>query len=343
MKPLRLAIVGAGEITRSAHLPAALRSPHIDLVALVDSDRARARELAHAFSCKATVTDRLEEVLGSVEGVVIATPNHTHAGIAEKVLTAGIPVLIEKPLTTDFASAERICLLAEHYQTFIATGYKTQHYRAVRLLKNLLETGYLGKVRGFHYEFGSRGGWSPASGYNLDRQQTGGGVLVVTGTHFLNRMLHWFGAPQILSFQDDSYGGPEANCKAAVRYQTDLGTFQGTILLSKTTQLANTFFLETEGYHCKLAEAETEVVTLRPHDRPDLLLKLGNSGENPPVDYFEVQLEEFARCARTGERPLVDGWEGARCVKLVEDLYANRSQLPEPWAWYSPSRSTVCA
>jgi predicted dehydrogenase len=341
MNPVRLAIVGTGEITRNAHLPAALRSPRVQLTALVDSDPERARALARDFSCDAMATARLEDAFPFVDGVLIATPNHTHAAIASQVLEKGIPVLIEKPLTTDFESARSICELAEAKNTFIATGYKTRHYRSVRLLKDLLDSGFLGAVQSFHYEFGSVGGWSPASGYNLSRSQTGGGVLVVTGTHFLSRMLHWFGIPQVVSFEDDSYGGPEANCKAVVRYRTALGNFEGTIQLSKTMPLANCFVMQTDRYRCELGEAETEVITLIPGDRPDLIMKVGAHREPGGMDFFQTQLEEFAECVQTGKPPLADGWHGAQCVKLVEDLYARRSQLPESWMWYGASESIV--
>jgi predicted dehydrogenase len=154
-------------------------------------------------------------------------------------------------------------------------------------------------------------------------------------------MLYWFGVPQVVKFEDDSHGCPEANCRALVRYRSSLGDFEGTIQLSKTMPLSNRFEMETTRYRCELEEAEAETVTVILQDRPDLSMKVGTRGLARGRDYFQAQLEEFAECVRTGKAPLADGWHGAECVKLVEDLYARRSQLAEPWMWYSAEERTV--
>ena len=64
---------------------------------------------------------------------------------------------------------------------------------------------------------------------------------------------------------------------------------------------------------------------------------------NGQADYFQIQIEEFAECIRTGKPPLVDGLSGARSVKLVELFYARRSPLPEPWIWHAECREGAYA
>jgi predicted dehydrogenase len=343
--PVRIAIVGCGLITANSHLPAALRSRGVELVGLVDTNPSRARALARSFAWNGEIADRLESVLPRVDGVVIATPNQTHAQLAEVALGAGVPVLIEKPLTTDYVSAIRLCELAERRHAFIATGFKTRHHPNVAAMKRLIMDGFFGTIHEFRYEFGSKGGWSPLSGYNLTKEQAGGGVLIVSGTHFLDRMIYWFGAPEIVAFEDDSYGGPEANCMARVRY-AGASAFEGEIQLSKTARLRNQFTMETSLYHCEIPEASTDEIVIAAHARPTLEMRLACAkflGLEPSRDYFQVQIENFAASIRTGKSPLVDGWFGAQSVKLVEDLYARRRQMPEPWMWYAESRSTAHA
>ena len=132
IQPIKLAIVGCGAITASAHLPAALRSPWIDLHALVDVslDNAQALARKHALICR--VCADLSEVIAEVEGVLIATPNHTHLAIAETALRRGVPTLIEKPLATTYDDAVRMCELAEQGGAFISVGYRSRHWPAVR-------------------------------------------------------------------------------------------------------------------------------------------------------------------------------------------------------------------
>jgi hypothetical protein len=97
--PVRIAIVGCGAIGASTHIPAALRSSKVRLTALVDTSQENLDEAARRFAVPAVKTTRLEEAFPLVDGILIATPNHTHYALAAKAIEAKIPVLIEKPLT----------------------------------------------------------------------------------------------------------------------------------------------------------------------------------------------------------------------------------------------------
>ena len=337
---VQIAIVGCGAITRTEHLPAVLRSPKTNLHALVDSNPRVAEELAGSYGLGCKIATDLATVIDEVQGVLIATPNDSHYAIARGALERRKPVLIEKPMTTRYEDAMKLVTLAEDVGSFIVVGYKTRYYPAVQLLKRLLDTGYLGRVNSFRFEAGSVNGWDPVSGYNIDRAKSGGGVLIVKGSHFLDRMLYWFGEPSSISYEDDSYGGIEANCRAQMTFDNTLGTFKGHLFLSKTFALSNILTIDCSDYLVSLHETETDAVSLYPKNNPDLQLKVtnaGNSRQKKEINYFQIQLEEFADKIVNPERPLtVDGGFGARSVKLTERMYELRSQLPEPWVNYVP-------
>lgn len=335
---VKIAIVGCGLITRGIHLPAALRSSKIELVALVDSQIENAKALAEMYALKCTISDNLSKVIDKVDGVLIATPNHTHYPIAKVALEHGVPVLIEKPITTTYQDAIKLCELARNNNAFISVGYKTRYFPSVKLFKRLLDKAYFGKINNFHYEYGSRGGWAPVSGYNLDRKKSGGGVLVVSGTHFLDRMLYWFGEPKEIIFSDDSYGGVEANCKAEMIFENDPGQFTGTFFMSKTIKLANKFTFDSERYIGEIGESESEKITLFPKYDPGIKMELFPDTVNQhqkSTNYFQIQIEEFAGNIIQRGDIAVDGWFAARSMKLIEEMYNNRLQLEEPWRIYS--------
>src|SRR5678816_3067751 len=75
---VRLAFVGCGAITRMEHLPAALRSPLVEVAALVDDRVENAVALARMYGLNARTARNLSDVLDDVHGVVLATPNDTH-------------------------------------------------------------------------------------------------------------------------------------------------------------------------------------------------------------------------------------------------------------------------
>jgi predicted dehydrogenase len=326
----RLAIVGAGRITATGHLPAALASRQIELVALVDPVLERARRLVWEYGIRARAATRLCDVLDAVDGVLIATPNHTHSELARESLQARVPVLIEKPLAVSVADGEGIVRAAEAHQTIAAVGYSQRFVDSVHLMRRLLETRYFGGIRSFAYQCGTVGGWAPLSGYNLDRQATGGGVLIVTGTHFLDRMLYWFGYPDDFEYQDDSCGGPEANAYAVFRYTHDGSSFEGTVRFSKTVPLQEGFVMESEqgivlhGDGIRLRRRGEPALEHRIQERSPTF---GSTGKS----IFQLQLEDFAEAVQHRRDPMCPARDALQSVRLIDALYARRTAMKTDW------------
>jgi predicted dehydrogenase len=323
--------VGCGAITRLEQLPAALRSPRVEVCALVDARVENAAALARMYGLDVRVTGNLSEVLDDAQGFVLATPNDTHYPIARQILERGKPVLIEKPITTRYDHALELCELAESRGTFISVGYRFRFFPSARLLKKLLEENYFGRVLSFHCEMGSAGGWAPVSGYNMDRTRSGGGVLVINGTHFLDLAMFWFGEPVSHVYADDNYGNVEANCKGVWSYDNPRGRFDGTFFFSKTIKLTNRFLIETERGRVEWSAADAERIRVFDPRRPDVRFELSPARSSGAVDSFRDQIEEF--CANAVRRGTVtgDGRNGAASIRLIEEMYRNATRLEESW------------
>jgi predicted dehydrogenase len=333
MNRFRLGIIGTGKITESAHLPAALASPEIELVALIDPAKARAGRLAREYGLSPKIAASVEEVADAVDGVVIATPNHTHEPLAVQCINSGIAVLVEKPLAISVEEGERIAEAAKQKGVVAAVGYSTRFRDNTRLVKEVIENQTFGPVRSFAYQFGTVGGWGTYSSYIMDRSSAGGGVLVITGAHFLDRALYFFGTPDWTEFADDSCGGPEAN--ACVRFFYDnTENLKGHAFFSKTTALAPGLVLETERGYVTLPETDTGSVTFRPHDDQTLEMTLQCRSESPyapDADVFQRQLEDFVNSCRTGSDPMVTAEAGVESLKLIRQLYSVRKPMPDNW------------
>lgn len=334
VSPVKLAIVGCGAITRLAHLPYALRSRLVDVAALVDLVPDNAEELRREYGLSCRVARSVADVLDEVDGVLIATPNHTHTAIAEAVLTRGKPVLIEKPLTVTHVDAVRLCELADRHKTFISVGFRSRQWAGVRLLKRLLDDGALGRLLGYDYEVGNTGGWIAVSGYSVRGDQAGGGTLI--DAHVLDKLLYWFGEPQGFRYADDAKGGVEANCKATLSYASAGGAFEGSFFLSKTTELRNRIIVRGDQFTCRLDEREGAFPVLSAADRPGYAFEVHSAPPfgDPKKNSFVGQLDEFALAIRRGTPVTVDGRFAALSVKWTEALYRNRTALDEPWLLY---------
>src|SRR5688572_19422547 len=102
-----IAVIGAGLIGRT-HIDRALKQADIDLVGIADpSEQGRAVAEAVQVPWFPDFDQMLERV--KPRGVVIATPNATHACIAVRCLERGSAVLIEKPVADTLEDAQCIC------------------------------------------------------------------------------------------------------------------------------------------------------------------------------------------------------------------------------------------
>jgi predicted dehydrogenase len=120
MAPLRLAVVGAGQFGRN-HCRVIQESQRARLAYVVDTDRTRAAEAAAAYGAQA-LSD-VHELVGRVDAAVVSTPTITHEAVASVLLEAGIDVLIEKPITSDLASAARLVAVAARRGRILQVGH----------------------------------------------------------------------------------------------------------------------------------------------------------------------------------------------------------------------------
>lgn len=151
---LRVAVVGAGRmgadhVDRLAH-----RTQRARVTAVVDIDAARAAQVASAVPGAESFSD-LDELLGAgvADAVILATPGFLHEEALLELLRAGVPVLCEKPLTPDPASALRV-VEAEVAagRKLIQVGFMRRFDAGYRQLKQVIDSGELGQLLMLHHQ-----------------------------------------------------------------------------------------------------------------------------------------------------------------------------------------------
>lgn len=326
----RLAIVGTGQVASTRHLPAALSVDGVEVAALVDTIADRARRCAAQAGIRPRICTKVEDLVGHVDGAVIATPNDTHRALATTLLAAGVPVLIEKPIATTVADGEAILAAARDTRTIVAVGFCLRFDDSVELMRDLIAANYFGAIHRFALQWGNTAAYTPLSAYSLNREAAGGGVLVVNGIHYLDRLINWFGEPDDVAYRDDAHGGPEATAEATFVYRRQGADLNGIARFTKTMNLPSGFVMETERGTVVLRDAEGAPVMLHPRDTPDLDVSLRRSGPPRAIvrqDLFRLQIADFVAACREGRPPKVSGEEGLKSTKLIEALYARRQPL----------------
>lgn len=106
-RSLRVGVIGAGGMG-SFHVATLNALAGVDVAVIADPVVTNAERAAMA--CGAEVSDSPLIVASdpSLDGVVIASPDHTHAELALAAMNAGTRVLCEKPLATSIADAQAI-------------------------------------------------------------------------------------------------------------------------------------------------------------------------------------------------------------------------------------------
>ena len=127
-REIPVGVVGVGHLGRHhARLYAGL--PGARLVAVVDRDLERARAIAAEHGCAAYGHGR--ELIGRVEAASVAVPTEAHAEVGELLLSAGIDVLIEKPIASTLAEADSINATAERSSRLVMVGHSERFHPAV--------------------------------------------------------------------------------------------------------------------------------------------------------------------------------------------------------------------
>ncbi len=104
-----VALAGAGNLARWAHLPNLARIPDVRLRAVYSSSGARGKSYAKRFGANYCTTE-YEKILAdpSIDAVVITSRNERHAGEAEAALRAGKHVFVEKPMALTEEECHRL-------------------------------------------------------------------------------------------------------------------------------------------------------------------------------------------------------------------------------------------
>jgi predicted dehydrogenase len=132
---LRIAVIGVGHLGRH-HARILSTLPGVRLAAVVDTNQPRAREIAAAYGTEPAFDYR--DVIGGVDAVTIAVPTQFHHAIASAFIQAGIPVLVEKPMTRSVQEADELIDAAAAAGVTLAVGHTERFNPALEAARPLL-------------------------------------------------------------------------------------------------------------------------------------------------------------------------------------------------------------
>ena len=125
---MKIVLLGAGQHSKRFHLPAlahyvANHPGEIELSALCDIRRDVAVEMAARFGFARVYTD-LDEMLAKErpDSCIAVTPWELTASLSMRIIAAGVPVLMEKPMAETMAQVHQLVALAEKQHARVMVG-----------------------------------------------------------------------------------------------------------------------------------------------------------------------------------------------------------------------------
>ena len=121
---MKIGCIGLGDIAQKAYLPVLATLPGVELH-LQTRTPATLDRVADTFHLPATRRHRdLDSLLGAgLDAAFVHASTAAHAEIAGRLLDAGVPTYVDKPLAYEYADSERIVELAEKRGVSLAVGF----------------------------------------------------------------------------------------------------------------------------------------------------------------------------------------------------------------------------
>ena len=201
MKKIRWGIIGCGDVTEVKSGPAFNKVKNSELVAVLRRDKEKVQDYARRHRVPKWYTNAASLINDpDVNAIYIATPPSSHEEYTMAAVQAGKPVYIEKPMSLDAGSAERMVKAAAEKNIKLCVAHYRRAQPLFKKIKRLLDERIIGKVWFVKSELLKK----PLSeeelstskvAWRIDPSVAGGGLFHDLSPHQFGLMYYFFGHP----------------------------------------------------------------------------------------------------------------------------------------------------
>ncbi|SFC20731.1 Gfo/Idh/MocA family protein [Tropicimonas isoalkanivorans] len=327
--PTRLAVAGTGLIGLR-HVEAILKADGVELAGVMEPNP---EVRAHAEALGAKGYASLDELLseGGADGVIVAVPNQLHEQVAGTCIDAGLPVLVEKPLTDDVAAGERLLARAGEAGVAVLTGHHRRHNPLIRKALEIVRSGELGALSTVQAQT-----WflKPDDYFDAEwRRKKGAGPVYLNLIHDIDLLQALCGpVARVHAMESNAVRGNEVEETAVVLLRFASGLL-GTVNVSdaaaapwswELTARENAHYPATAEncYWIGGTRGSLALPNLAVWHHTDDRGWWGPIGFTKPIFSFEdplvLQAAHFGAVIRGEEAPIVSGADGLSALKVIE-------------------------
>jgi 1,5-anhydro-D-fructose reductase (1,5-anhydro-D-mannitol-forming) len=204
-------IIGCGDVCEVKSGPAFSKVINSKLIAVMRRNPDKAKDFAKRHGVPKFYADAAELINDSaVNAIYIATPPSSHESYLEMALKAGKPVYVEKPVTVNSTSLQRMMEMEKRYDNKVSVAHYRRGLPLFNKIKQLVNDGAIGKVKFILL----RTLQPPVSkiitqtddNWRINPGISGGGLFHDLSPHQLDIMYWIFGMPQQVQVQAANQG-----------------------------------------------------------------------------------------------------------------------------------------
>ena len=148
MERVRWGILGCGDVTEVKSGPGFQKADGSELVAVMRRNGEKARDYAERHGVPRWYDDADKLIHDpEVDAVYIATPPSSHADYTLRVIEAGKPVYVEKPMAMDYTECERMIQTANQAGVPLFVAYYRRRLPSFLKVQEVLKSGAIGDIR----------------------------------------------------------------------------------------------------------------------------------------------------------------------------------------------------
>ncbi|HPK54534.1 MAG TPA: Gfo/Idh/MocA family oxidoreductase [Smithellaceae bacterium] len=302
-KKIKIGVVGIGHLG-NYHLQKYAQLENCEIVAIADTLMEKTRKAADIYHC-ASFSDH-RNLIGQVDAVSIAVPTGEHYHVAKDFLTAGVDVLIEKPICTTLAEADELIELAGKKNLILQVGFVERFNPAIMALEKVIEKPMFIESHRLHPFF--------ERGTDVD-------VILDLMIHDLDIIMKFVDSPLA---SVEAVGIPVLSSKidiSNVRLSFATGCVANVTasrISAKTMQKIR--FFGIEGYHSVDCQ-KREILSLGKRKNSAGQIEIyQNNVEVGSHDPLEEEIRSFLTAVINRSRPLVSGEDARKSLALAIDI-----------------------
>ncbi|KPL11990.1 MAG: oxidoreductase [Bacteroides sp. SM23_62] len=193
MKKIGVGLASFGMSGQVFHAPLLSADPGFEIISILERTRSLSRERYPDAKIVRNYGELLKD--GSIELVVVNTPDRFHYEMAREALEEGKDVILEKPFVLDSRQGDELITLAADRGCLLSVFQNRRWDGDFLTIREILDKGLLGRLVEYEAHFDRYRNFIQENTWKED-PSSGTGTLYNLGAHLIDQALVLFGKPE---------------------------------------------------------------------------------------------------------------------------------------------------